>query len=64
MPFDFSLSCADVLVEINASVGELAEGSLLLELGGLFGILVKRFVSKIFLPSFCLEGGIRSRRQP
>jgi hypothetical protein len=29
----------DSLVEVNAAEGELAEGSLLLELGGLFGIL-------------------------
>ncbi len=43
VPLDFGgrVGCLseDVLIEINASVREFAEGSLLLELGGLFGIL-------------------------
>jgi hypothetical protein len=33
------LGVEDVLVEVNASVGELAEGSLLLQFGRLLGIL-------------------------
>ena len=37
-----------VLVEIDATVGELAEGSLLLDLGGLDGILWREDVSMIF----------------
>jgi hypothetical protein len=35
----------DSLIEINASVGELSEGSLLLEFGGLLGILMNLSVS-------------------
>lgn len=31
----------DILVKVDASVGEFSEGSLLLEFGGLFGILHK-----------------------
>ena len=34
-----------VLVEVNATVGEFAEGSLLLDLGGLGGILFDQVVS-------------------
>jgi hypothetical protein len=37
----------DILVKVDASVGEFSEGSLLLEFGGLFGILHK-IVSSIF----------------
>jgi hypothetical protein len=36
-------SGSHVLIEIDAAVGEFAEGSLLLELGGLFGILYRSY---------------------
>jgi hypothetical protein len=48
IPFEFSVCIygeGGVLVEVDATVGKLAEGSLLLDLGGLDGILVDEVVS-------------------
>jgi hypothetical protein len=47
IPFEFSvcMSGEGVLVEVDATVGELAEGSLLLDLGSLNGVLFEDVVS-------------------
>lgn len=36
----------NVLIEINASVGKLSEGSLLLELSSLLGVLYRKSISR------------------
>lgn len=47
IPFEFSVCMygVGVLVEVDATVGKLAEGSLLLDLGGLDGVLFNEIVS-------------------
>lgn len=60
---------ADVLVKVDAAVGELSEGSLLLEFGCLFGVLHNEnsISGLVFVFGFhCpwMGKGIRIRRQP
>jgi len=45
-----------VLVEVDATVGKLAEGSLLLNLGGLDGVLVVKNVSFVCFGATCVRG--------
>jgi hypothetical protein len=54
----------NVLVEVDAPVGELSEGSLLLEFSGLFGILQCLVISCWDLLSWAWNACSRIRRQP
>lgn len=59
IPFEFSVCVygeGGVLVEVDATVGKLAEGSLLLDLGGLDGILWLKL-------SACVNFGMAEHRQ-
>ena len=54
----------NIPIEINASIGELSECSLLLELRGLFGILQDETRQQSLHQPAEIGRGIRSLRQP